>query len=60
MRTLALKTHIFLHQKHQNQPLNKKVVLLVAPFFLGLKLQHFSSMALKTHIVANKNLKINI
>jgi hypothetical protein len=25
----------------------------------GLKLQHFSTMALKTHIVANKNLKIN-
>jgi hypothetical protein len=24
---------IFLHKKHENQPQNQKVVLLVAPFF---------------------------
>jgi hypothetical protein len=48
-----------LHKKHENQPPNQKVVLPVAPFFLtGLKLQHFLSMAFKTHIVAQKNLKI--
>jgi hypothetical protein len=51
---------IFLHKKHENQPPNQKVVLLVAPFFLTeSKLQHFSSIALKKQIVAKKNLKIN-
>jgi len=37
VRTLSLKTHI-LCQKHQNQPLNKKLVLSRSPFFLTLKL----------------------
>jgi hypothetical protein len=42
-------THIFEFKKNKNQPPNKKVVLLVAPFFkTDSKLQHFSNMAFKT------------
>jgi hypothetical protein len=32
-RELWPKNPIFLHKKHQNQPPNQKVVLLVTPFF---------------------------
>jgi len=59
-RELWPKKPLFLQKQHEKQPPKKKVVILVAPFFqTGSKLQHFSSMAFKTHTVAQKNLKIN-
>jgi hypothetical protein len=58
MRTLA-KTHIFVSKTSKSIIELKNSVIGGIFFSWGLKLQHFSTMALKTHIVANKNLKIN-
>jgi hypothetical protein len=50
MRTLALKTHIFGSKTPKSTPF-QKVVLLVAPFFFGVKITTFCNHGLNNIVM---------